>query len=589
MSTTRKSLAIFWRENMRWPWHFWGTGLLFIAGMISQKIVLPLIVAQAINKLIELHGTHTPDYWSVFAPYLITFTALMLGSRFMIEGAFILLSKLETYARPALQNRIFDLLINQSLTFHANNFSGALVNRTNKFTGAYISLTDVFVITILEFLVSLVFAIGVITFFSPIIGIAMLLWTAFFVWLNLYLTKKRMYLSRIAAEADSVLTAHLADAVGNVSAIKAFGQEEREKEIHSQKAYDRAWKKYAAWRRATKNGLVFGLMIGALQVIILTLSIWAVMSGAIDIGIFLLIQVYLTQLIGLLWSLSGISRNIEQALSDAAEMTEVFDEELLVKDVANPKKLHVTKGEIEFSGVTFIHDGSNKPLFSHFDLLVRPGEKIGLVGHSGSGKTSLTRLLLRFVDINKGKITIDGQDIAKVAQADLRRHIAYVPQEPVLFHRTLRENIAYGKPDAADEEIRKAAKLAHAAEFIESLPNGYDTMVGERGVKLSGGQRQRIAIARAVLKDAPILVLDEATSALDSESEKLIQDALNKLMKGRTTIVIAHRLSTIQKMDRIVVLLDGKIAQQGPHADLIRQGGIYAELWAHQSGGFIEE
>jgi ATP-binding cassette subfamily B protein len=239
--------------------------------------------------------------------------------------------------------------------------------------------------------------------------------------------------------------------------------------------------------------------------------------------------------------------------------------------------------------VTFAHDGSKENLFDNFSLHVKPGERIGLVGHSGSGKTTLSRLLLRFSDIKSGEILIDDQNIAEVTQESLRRSIAYVPQEPMLFHRSLRENIAYGKINASDEDILKAARQANAIEFIEKLPEGLDTMVGERGVKLSGGQRQRIAIARAILKDAPILLLDEATSALDSESEKLIQDALEKLMKGRTSIVIAHRLSTIAKLDRIIVLDNGTISEQGSHAHLLEQKGTYSKLWSHQSGGFIEE
>jgi ATP-binding cassette subfamily B protein len=239
----------------------------------------------------------------------------------------------------------------------------------------------------------------------------------------------------------------------------------------------------------------------------------------------------------------------------------------------------------------FTHPDSGKDdsLFSKLNLHIKAGEKIGLVGHSGSGKTTLTKLLLRFNDIDSGEILIDGQNVAAITQEDLRRHVAYIPQEPLLFHRSIRENIAYGKPEASDEEIEEAAKKAYATEFIDKLPAGYNTLVGERGVKLSGGQRQRIVIARAILKDAPILVLDEATSALDSESEKYIQAALMELMKKRTAIVIAHRLSTIQKMDRIIVLDHGTIVEEGSHKDLIKQNGTYAKLWAHQSGGFIEE
>ncbi len=244
---------------------------------------------------------------------------------------------------------------------------------------------------------------------------------------------------------------------------------------------------------------------------------------------------------------------------------------------------------MQFDNVVFTHDENDRALFDGFTLTINPGERVGLVGRSGSGKTSLTRLLLRFSDVDNGKILIDNQDISTVTQDDLHTAIAYVAQEPMLFHRSLRANIAYSKPTASDDEIRHAAKQANALDFIDKLPKGLDTLVGERGVKLSGGQRQRIAIARAILKDAPILVLDEATSSLDSETEKLIQDALAKLMKGRTSIVIAHRLSTIAKLDRIVVLDEGRIAEQGSHTELLGQKGIYAKLWSHQSGGFIEE
>jgi ATP-binding cassette subfamily B protein len=270
-------------------------------------------------------------------------------------------------------------------------------------------------------------------------------------------------------------------------------------------------------------------------------------------------------------------------------MVQILSIEPEVKDPSKPEKSRIKKGQLQFDDVKFQHEGSDEAIFDGFSLEIMAGEKVGLVGHSGSGKTTFTRLLLRLSDIDDGQILIDGQNIAKVTQDDLRRSIAYVPQEPLLFHRTIAENISYGKPSASDAEIRKAARDANAAEFIDKLPNGYETLVGERGVKLSGGQRQRIAVARAMLKDAPILVLDEATSALDSESERLIQDALWRLMQGRTAIVIAHRLSTVQRLDRIVVLDDGQIVEQGTHKQLLKTDGTYARLWAHQSGGFLED
>jgi ATP-binding cassette subfamily B protein len=281
-------------------------------------------------------------------------------------------------------------------------------------------------------------------------------------------------------------------------------------------------------------------------------------------------------------------RNYNRIMGDAHDMTEMLSQPNQVAD-RTTTPIKIQNGAITFHDVTFTHDGNDEQLFDAFNLTITPGERIGLVGPSGSGKTTLTRLLLRFSDVDGGEITIDGQNITEVTQDSLREQVAYVPQEPMLFHRSLRENIAYGKPGATDEEIREAAKQANALDFIEKLPEGFETMVGERGVKLSGGQRQRIAIARAILKDAPILVLDEATSALDSESERLIQESLEKLMKGRTSIVIAHRLSTIAQLDRIIVLENGHITEQGSHQTLLKQDGTYAKLWSHQSGGFIEE
>ncbi len=273
-------------------------------------------------------------------------------------------------------------------------------------------------------------------------------------------------------------------------------------------------------------------------------------------------------------------------------MTELLEQPPDIQDPLNPKAVLLTKGEVRFNNTSFHYEdsaASQEILFENFNLHVKPGEKIGLVGPSGGGKTTITRLVLRFLDIQEGSITVDGHDIRTIRQQDLRRAIGYVAQEPLLFHRSIKENIAYGNPRANDNDIVAVAKKSFAHEFIKKLPDGYDTLVGERGVKLSGGQRQRIAIARAMLKNAPILVLDEATSALDSESERAIQQALWELMKDKTAIVIAHRLSTIQKMDRIVVLDDGQIVEEGKHQDLLKYNGLYAKLWQHQSGGFLED
>lgn len=589
MDITRKTLAIFWRENCRHPLLFVSSSLTWLIGMTLQKLGLAFIIAQAINKLIHLHLQAGTSYWSIFRPYLIIFVVVGIVAQLFIDVALILLSKLETTVAPELQTRIFSWILEQSLDFHANTFSGALVNKVNRFRAAYVTMTDTFILVILRMLASIVFAIIVIAFFSPVIAGGMAVWTICFLALNLQLTRKRIAFSKVAAAADTELTAHLADALGNISAVKAFGNEQPERLMQEEKAYDLGAKKFNAWVRSIKNDALFGLLMTLLQFGVLALSIQGIITHQITIGTLVLVQVYVTQIIVELWGVSGISRNVEQALSDAAEMTEILDHEPEVKDSKKPVRARITKGAIDFKNVTFTHNGAHQPLFQDFNLSIKPGEKIGLVGHSGSGKTTLTRLLLRFSDLASGNIEIDGQNIAKIAQSDLRRSIAYVPQEPVLFHRSLKDNIAYAKANATEAEIEAAAKRANAYDFISQLPDGFDTLVGERGVKLSGGQRQRIAIARAILKDAPILVLDEATSALDSESELLIQQALQELMKKRTTIVIAHRLSTIQKMDRIIVMENGAITEQGGHHSLLKKYGAYATLWKHQSGGFIEE
>lgn len=310
----------------------------------------------------------------------------------------------------------------------------------------------------------------------------------------------------------------------------------------------------------------------------------------ISAGALVMIFTYTYNLTMRLNYVSSMMQRINRALGDAAEMTRVLDEPRLVADDAHAPELKVREGAIDFEHLSFAYRdaAAGENVFDDLTLHVAAGQRVGLVGKSGSGKTTLTKLLLRLDDVQGGRVLVDGQDVSRCTQQSLRRQVAYVPQEALLFHRSIRENIAYGRPDATDEQIREAARLANATEFIDRLPRGFDTMVGERGVKLSGGQRQRVAIARAILTDAPILVLDEATSALDSESEALVQEALENLMRGRTSIVVAHRLSTVAALDRIVVLADGEIVEDGTHAQLVEAGGEYASLWSRQTGAFLE-
>jgi ATP-binding cassette subfamily B protein len=385
------------------------------------------------------------------------------------------------------------------------------------------------------------------------------------------------------------MTAYFADAISNIAAVKAFAREKTE--------LDKYQELIGEWRQVNMKEMKkvllitgsFGMMMTIMNLCAFVAAIIATEYHVASIGIIYLIISYTLNVVSSLWEVSNTTRNYIRILGDAGPMISTLDEQIELEDTKNPEKSKIHDGHVKFDSIFFTHKDNSQALFDNFSLDVKAGERIGLVGKSGSGKTSLTRLLLRFSDVDAGNITIDSQNITDISQDDLHRAIAYVPQEPMLFHRTLRENIAYGKADASEDEIIKVAEQANAMDFINNLPKGLDTAVGERGVKLSGGQRQRIAIARAMLKDAPILVLDEATSALDSENEKLIQDALWELMKGRTSIVIAHRLSTIARLDRIIVLDEGKIIEQGSHAELLANNKIYAKLWAHQSGGFIKE
>jgi ATP-binding cassette subfamily B protein len=392
------------------------------------------------------------------------------------------------------------------------------------------------------------------------------------------------------AEAESKQTAALADSITNMNTIRAFAGEKYESK-RFQGVTNHVYKTYRELlTEAFKTDALSQAQTNSFQIISVLVGLVAVTTYGINVSLLYLVISYTGRIVDRLWEFGRLIRNFNRSMGDAHEMTEILGIEPDIKDPEQPQKPKMARGEVKFNNVKFAYpENQEQPLFKGLDIKIKPGEKVGLVGPSGGGKTTITQLLLRFMDIEDGAITIDGQNIADVKQSDLRSRIAYVSQEPILFHRTLAENIGYGDPSADQPVIEGVAKMANAHEFIAKLPKGYDTMVGERGVKLSGGQRQRVAIARAMLKNAPILVLDEATSALDSESEVLIQEALWRLMEGRTAIVIAHRLSTIQKMDRIIVLENGQVVEQGSHKELLAKNGTYARLWTHQSGGFIDE
>jgi ATP-binding cassette subfamily B protein len=411
--------------------------------------------------------------------------------------------------------------------------------------------------------------------------------SAAFVGLVFWATRRMKHLTVAEANAANRMTGFLADVMNNIAAVKAQGSEPDEREAASQVAEYRSARDLEVMRSFLKFSAGYSTVIMLINTGAVVAAVLAAQAQVANIGAIYLAITYTLLVTNDLWSVNEVIRNYNKVIGDAHEMVEILQEPAGVRDRTD-RPLVVRHGAIDFDDVRFGHDTQyERPLFDRFDLHIEAGEKVGLVGPSGGGKTTLTRLLLRFSDIQGGAIRIDGQDIAEITQRSLRQHISYVPQEPLLFHRSLQENIAYGLPGAKADQVRDAARRAYALDFIDSLPEGFETLVGERGIKLSGGQRQRIAIARAILKNAPILVLDEATSALDSESEVHIQQALAQAMSGRTTIVIAHRLSTIQAMDRILVMDEGRILEQGSHRELLAHGGTYAALWAHQSGGFL--
>lgn len=554
---------------------------------LSQDIALPLIFAKLIDTIVSSGGSYSDAYtllWFALGALIVNFV--------VSRTSFYFRNPLVTKGTSDLSMKVFDAYQRQEYAFFANSFVGSLVSKAGRFVSTYKDLLDAALFPLLALAIQFIVPIVILGLRAPVLGAIFIVSSLVMLLATILMSRfKRPYLLREAASESRVIGA-LADSLTNNVAIKTFPYRTNERSIFKQHVQERQQLFDAKLLIAEKIRVVRTVIIMLFQFIVLFALIWLSEHQKITVGTILLAQIYLLNLGNSLWHFNQIMERLEQAMASAAEMTEIMVRDPAVKDISSPRKFNVGNGKIEFNGVQFGYKDGNKDdaLFDDLSVTIPAGQKVGLVGPSGGGKTTLTKLLLRFMDIDRGHITIDGQDIAQIRQDDLRRAITYVPQEPLLFHRSIRENIAYGDPSASEQQIREAARLAHADEFIEQLPEGYDTLVGERGVKLSGGEKQRVAIARAMLKNAPILVLDEATSALDSKSEKAIVSALDNLMKNRTTVVIAHRLSTIRKLDRVLVLKNGEIVEDGSHKSLLsRKDGVYAELWHHQSGEFLAE
>jgi ATP-binding cassette, subfamily B, bacterial len=479
-------------------------------------------------------------------------------------------------------------LLGHSYRFFSNSFTGSLVRKVNRLARSFEKLVDEMQFKFLPIVVIVGGNLIVLWSRSAILGISLLIWVVIYLAINIWFATWKTKYDYESSKVDSQATGVLADAITNSTTVKLFTGLSFEKEKYKTITERLRRLRRFSWSLGEAMDAIQGLLMLVIEFVIMYFAIKLYEQGQLTVGDFALIQGYLIGFFMVLWDVGRAVRHVYEALADADEMVEILNTPHEVKDARGAKELQVQNGQIEFKDVYFSFNKTRRVL-KDMNFTLAPKEKVALVGPSGAGKSTITNLLFRFYDLERGKILIGNQNIAKVTQESLRENLALVPQEPILFHRPVIENIRYGRRDATDEEVIEAARKAHAHEFIEELPDGYQTFVGERGVKLSGGERQRVAIARAILKNAPILVLDEATSSLDSESESLIQDALEELMHDKTTIVIAHRLSTIMKMDRILVIENGKVVDSGTHKQLLRKkDNIYKKLWEIQAGGFAE-
>ncbi len=569
-----------------YPWSF-GAAILAAVIIEASGVIAPLFLRQFINLLSGGAPTGAAVQTLFVALILFTTTNIVgwLGQRIRLFAV----NRVESRAMVDLYRNAFDYMLGHSHEFFISNFTGTLTRRVTRYARSF---EQVFDSLFFNFFPALLFAIGIISVLSlrsPLLGAGLLVWTVFFVYLQFRMMLKRQPLRAARTEEDSRVTGFLSDAVLNHSTITAFAAVPFESS-HFGETINR-W--YIALRRVWDADLwvfaIQGLLATGIEFTLLAAAILLWQQGLMTVGDFVLIQIYVLGLFNRIWSIGQNMRQLYDAFADATEMLDIMELPHGIVDAPDAAPLQLGAGAMSFDSVRFEYHDSHAVL-NEFSLEVKPQEKIALIGSSGAGKTTITKLLLRLYELTSGTISIDGQDISKVTQESLRKAIAFVPQEPMLFHRTLMDNIRYGRQEATDNEVIEAAKQAHCYEFISQYPLGFETMVGERGVKLSGGERQRVAIARAILKDAPILVLDEATSSLDSESERLIQDALLKLMKGKTVIAIAHRLSTVMNMDRLVVMEHGSVVLSGTHEELLsHESNLYKKLWEIQAGGFLRE
>ena len=505
-----------------------------------------------------------------------------LGAVFAISRQLVtfLLNRLSARTIVAIGRDAFAKVQRFSSDWHANSFAGSTVRKITRGMNAYDTFTDTMAFGLLPAFIVVIGVCGVFWWRWPLLGLIVAVAITVFLVVTVALSVLYVRPANIAArEQDSRMSGVLADSITGNAAVKSFAAEEREEQMFRDVSDDWARKAVRSWDRSAVSGIVQSVMLIGLQTAMLGAGVMLWAQGQATPGDF--VSLIATQFLinGYLRDIGQHVRTVQRTVNDMDDVLEFREAGLQVANAPNARALAVDRGRIEFERVTFRYAGAGASIYEDFSLVIPAGQRVGLVGHSGAGKTTFVKLIQRLYDVDQGRILIDGQNIAEATQESVRRAVGLVPQEPVLFHRTLAQNIAYGRPDATRAQIEEAARLAHVDLFVRGLPKGYETLVGERGVKLSGGERQRVAIARAILAATPILILDEATSSLDSVSEMYIREAVERLSAGRTTIVVAHRLSTIQRLDRILVFDGGRIVEDGRHEDLMcRPGGVYRKL-----------
>ena len=584
-------MDILFKEYCKVIWQkkvYFFIALFALACSISLDLTAPLYYKNIANGLASPYSEETRVLlFDSLKKIALIYCAVWFSWR-LLEVAIV---PLDGGGINLLEKRCFDVLKKQKYIFFENNFSGSLIKQANRFSRAFETIMDWF---LFQFFMNILAVIISFTLFyqqQPEFALYFLVWVIVFVTWNISFSIWKMRFDKAVAAADSIVGGVFSDAISNIYVVKSFALEQREQQRVDETSDDVYRKKKIAWFFTFLSFAVQGIMTFGIELLLVYLMIIKWQNGHFEIGVFVLFQSIMIILIQRLWEFGRNIRTLFSALADASEMADVFRQADLETDLATAYPHTISQGAIDFNQLGFSYHQDTTlqaPLFDNFSLQIKAGEKVALVGQSGSGKSTLTKLLFRFLEPQHGSIRFDGINAIDFTLQSLRHQISMVPQQPDLFHRSIRDNMTLGNA-VSDEQLITAAINANCWDFIMRLPDQFDTLVGERGVKLSGGERQRIAIARAFLEDAPIVVLDEATSALDSLTEKQIQTAIFELIKDKTAIVIAHRLSTILKMDRIIVLENGNIIEQGTHQELLANKNKYYAMWQHQSNDYLIE